>query len=172
VLDAEAMDLPDGSVRALYAQNCFHHFPHPERFFAELVRVLAPGGGAIFVEPGDGPFARLLFTHLFDTEGYDRFARSWDLEVTGPMGGGNQAQSHVIFVRDRRRFETSFPQLEIVRIVPLTNWVRYLVSGGVNFRSLLPQWSEPLLRGVEWLLSPLAPLLALHQLVVLRRRAE
>jgi hypothetical protein len=86
------------------------------------------------------------------------------------MGGGNQAQSHVIFVRDRARFEARFPELEIVRIAPLTNWVRYLVSGGVNFRALLPGRSEPLLRGLERLLAPAAPLLALHHLVVLRRR--
>ena len=36
VLDAENMDLPDSSVRVIYGQNCFHHFPHPDRFFSEL----------------------------------------------------------------------------------------------------------------------------------------
>ena len=46
-LDAEAMDLTDESVRVFYGQNCFHHFPHPDAFFCELERVLAPGGGAI-----------------------------------------------------------------------------------------------------------------------------
>jgi len=35
VIDAQAMDLGDGSVRALYGQNCFHHFPDPPRFLAE-----------------------------------------------------------------------------------------------------------------------------------------
>lgn len=29
ILDAEKMDLPDRSVRVLFGQNCFHHFPHP-----------------------------------------------------------------------------------------------------------------------------------------------
>ena len=50
VLNAEAMELDDGSVRVFFGQNCFHHFPHPDHFFDELDRVLAPGGGAILPE--------------------------------------------------------------------------------------------------------------------------
>ena len=50
-LNAEAMDLPDGGVKVFYGQNCFHHFPHPDAFFYELERVLAPGGGAILIDP-------------------------------------------------------------------------------------------------------------------------
>ena len=34
VIDAMDIDVPEGSVRALYGQNCFHHFPEPERFLA------------------------------------------------------------------------------------------------------------------------------------------
>jgi len=45
VLDAQALDLSDGSVRALYGQNCFHHFPDPLRFQHEFERAMAPGGG-------------------------------------------------------------------------------------------------------------------------------
>ena len=51
VINAEAMDLLDNSIRTIYAQNCFHHFPHPDRFFSELERVLVPGGGAVLLEP-------------------------------------------------------------------------------------------------------------------------
>ncbi|MEZ5738038.1 MAG: GtrA family protein [Burkholderiaceae bacterium] len=80
VLDAENMDLADGSVRVVFGQNCFHHFPHPERFFKELQRVLPVGGGAILLEPYHGPIASLLFKRLFDTEGYDR------LPVVGDPG--------------------------------------------------------------------------------------
>src|ERR1700677_3658347 len=51
VLDAQRLELADGSVRALYGQNCFHHFPEPSRFLAEADRVLAPGGGVVLIEP-------------------------------------------------------------------------------------------------------------------------
>ncbi|HEX7895937.1 MAG TPA: hypothetical protein VF447_17185, partial [Terriglobales bacterium] len=32
VMDAQALDVPAGSVRCLYLQNCFHHLPDPEAF--------------------------------------------------------------------------------------------------------------------------------------------
>lgn len=51
VLDAENMDIPSNSVRAIYGQNCFHHLPNPERFFSEIDRVLSVGGGVILLEP-------------------------------------------------------------------------------------------------------------------------
>ena len=60
-VNAEAMDFPDCSVKVIYGQNCFHHFPHPDRFFHELDRVLVPGGGAILLEPYYGPFATFLY---------------------------------------------------------------------------------------------------------------
>lgn len=71
-LDAEAMDLPDDSVRAIFGQNCFHHFPHPDRFFSELTRVLAPGGGVVLLEPYYGPAAAYMFQRLFKTEDFDK----------------------------------------------------------------------------------------------------
>ena len=61
ILDGEAMDLADNSVRTIYGQNCFHHFPHPDRFFKELGRVLTPDGGAILLEPYYGPAATFMY---------------------------------------------------------------------------------------------------------------
>ena len=77
VLDAENMNLPDGSVRVIYGQNCFHHFPHPDRFFSELDRVLALGGGVILLEPYYGPFATFLFKRFFKTECFDNEFPLW-----------------------------------------------------------------------------------------------
>lgn len=170
-LDAEAMDLPDGSVHAFYLQNVFHHFPHPSRFFAELERTLVPGGGAILIEPGDGALAAWLYPRLFASEGYDKHAASWESEVGGPMSGANQALSHLVFDRDLARFAQSHPDLEIVHRDVLPNWIRYLASGGLNFRPLVPAFATPLLRGMERLLSPMRRMLGLHRVIVLRRRA-
>jgi SAM-dependent methyltransferase len=169
-LDAEAMDLSDGSVRAFYLQNVFHHFPHPSRFFDELSRTLAVGGGAILIEPNDGPLAAWLYPRLFATEGFDKQAPSWEADVAGPMSGANQALSHLVFDRDLEEFERRHPDLEVVHRDVLRNWVRYLASGGLNFRSLVPELAVPLLRGVEWLLAPLRRKLGLHRVVVVRRR--
>lgn len=169
ILDAQSMDLEDGAVRAFFCQNCFHHFPEPEKFFMELERVLVDGGGAILIEPHDGPVARFLFARLFSTEGYDRDFPSWNTPVAGPMNGANQALAHLVFKRDRHLFEERFPGLEIVLQQPAGNYLRYLLSGGLNFRQLVPDFAVPLVRMLEWVLTPLNGWLALHQVIVLRK---
>lgn len=170
-LDAQAMDLGDASVRAFYLQNVFHHFPDPAAFFKELERVLIPGGGAILIEPASGWLAQLLYPRLFASEGYDLAAPGWETPVGGPMSGANQALSHLVFDRDLARFEREFPRLEVVHRDVLGNWPRYLASGGLNFRGLLPGWTSPLLRGFERLASPLRHVLGLHRVIVIRKRS-
>lgn len=168
-LDAEAMELKDSSVRVIFGQNCFHHFPDPNRFFAELERVLEPGGGAILLEPYYGPFAEFLFRRMFTTEGFDKNFPTWETAAQGPMHGANQALSYIVFKRDRAEFEQRFPRLHIVHEETCNNYVRYLLSGGLNFRQLIPNWAAPTLSFVQLVLSPFRRLLALHHVVVIRK---
>ncbi len=170
VLDAQQMDLPYGSVRALYGQNCFHHFPDPLRFLREAERVVAPGGGVILIEPYYGPVASVLFKRLFASEDFDKAMPGWTSDATGPMYGANQALSYIVFRRDRARFERELAGLELVHTFPLGNYVRYLLSGGLNFRQLVPSFTEPALRALEAGLAPARRWLALHHVIVLRRR--
>jgi SAM-dependent methyltransferase len=170
VLDAEHMDLEDGSVHVIFGQNCFHHFPHPERFFHELERVLQPGGGAILLEPYYGPFATFLFRRMFKTEGFDKSYPSWETPAAGPMNGANQALSYIVFVRDRSEFERRFPGLKIVHEERCGNYLKYLLSGGLNFRQLCPDWMGQFVSSMQWLLTPLNRWLALHHVVVLRKQ--
>ena len=169
VLDAQAMDLPDGSVRALFGQNCFHHFPEPERFFAEATRVINPGGGIILIEPYHGPCASAVFKRLFASEGFDKAMPGWNVPMEGPMNGANQALSYVIFKRDLEAFRRKFPNLELVHAEPLGNYLRYVLSGGLNFRQLVPDALVPVVKLAETMASPLRRLLALHHVLVIRR---
>jgi SAM-dependent methyltransferase len=168
-LDAEHMALAPASVRVIFGQNCFHHFPHPELFLRELERVLVPGGGAILLEPSYGPFASFLYKRLFKSEGFDKDFPDWHTPASGPMHGANQALSYIVFMRDRARFTQDFPTLEIVHQQFCDNYLQYLCSGGLNFRQLWPDWALPLLKLIEWLLTPLLPTLALHHIIVLRK---
>lgn len=170
VLDAEKMDLPDGSVRVLFGQNCFHHFPHPCQFFQELERVVVPGGGAILLEPYYGPLAAFLFRRMFRSEGYDKKFPSWETPTSGPMNGANQALSYIVFKRDRAEFERRFPSLQVVHQETCNNYLMYLFSGGLNFRQLWPDWAAPLLRPIQMLLSPLDRWIALHHIVVIKKK--
>jgi len=172
VLDAGAMDLADATVHAFYLQNVFHHFPQPSLFFTELERALVAGGGAILVEPASGPFAAWLYPRLFATEGYDKNAASWETSIGGPMSGANQALSHLVFDRDLARFQTEHPLLEVVHRDVLSNWPRYLLSGGLNFRPLFPSAGTGLLKLLERVITPLRTVLGLHRVIVLRKRVK
>lgn len=46
---------------------------------------------------------------------------------------------------------------------------RYLVSGGVSMRSLMPAWSTPVWRGLERAFEPRMTSWAMFALIVLRR---
>lgn len=45
--DAENLPFEPQSFDAVLCSNSFHHYPHPDRFFAEAARVLRPGGRLI-----------------------------------------------------------------------------------------------------------------------------
>lgn len=169
VINAEEMDLEGSSVRTIYGQNCFHHFPHPDQFFNELERILIPGGGAILIEPFHGPFASFLYKRLFRTEGFDKTQLSWNTPATGPMNGANQALSYIIFIRDRAEFERKYPSLKIMLLHPLDNYLKYLISGGLNFQQLLPDRMNGIINFIEKLLRPLNQWLALHHVIVIKK---
>ena len=172
VLDAQDMDLEAASVRAIYGINCFHHFPEPRRFFRELLRVLKPGGGCVLIEPYYGPFSRFVHSRIHAHEIFDTSPLEWQAKpgTSGPMSGANQALSYLVFVRDREQFLAEFPGLELLEIKPINNYLRYLMSGGLNFRQLLPSFMGPVLSAVEQILRPLNGFLALHHVIVLRKR--
>lgn len=169
VVNAETMDLRDKSVKVIYGQNCFHHFPHPDRFFQELNRVLVPGGGCILLEPYYGPFATYLYKRLFRTEGFDKTYPSWETPVVGPMNGANQALSYIVFIRDKNLFETRHKNLKIVHRETAGNYLKYLISGGLNFRQMLPDSFTGFIGFVEKIISPLNRWVALHHVVVIRK---
>ena len=170
VVDAQSLPFRRHAVRAYYGIDCFHHFPDPARFFGELVELLPPGGGCVLIEPYHGPLAKLFYERLFETERFDRSQRGWTTKSSGPMTGANQALSYVVFTRDAKEFSARYPELELLAQVPMTNYPRYVLSGGLNFRSLIPARMAGAVRLAERVMAPLAGWLALHHLIVLRKR--
>lgn len=169
VLDAQNLDLKTNSVSVLYGQNCFHHFPQPELFFAEATRVLVPNGGIILIEPHYGFLSNLIYKRLFSVEGYSRENQDW-YHLKGNLP--NQALSYLCFIRDNKKFREQFPELEVVKIEPANNWIRYLLSGGLNFKQLFPDFTIPILKGIEFVLKPLDTWLALHCYFVIKKKGK
>lgn len=171
-LDAQNMDLPDASVRAFYAINCFHHLPDVDRFFGEMLRTLKPGGGCILIEPFHGPVASQFYKRIFDSETFDTTQQEWQYKVRGVMDGANQALSYIVFKRDAALFAAKYPQFEVMEQRVISNYMRYLLSGGLNFRQILPSFSEPVVKLFEFLISPLNPILGLHHYIVIRKKTD
>jgi SAM-dependent methyltransferase len=168
----EELPFAAGSLRAIYAINVLHHLAEPRAFFRELVRTLAQGGGAILIEPYYGPVARFVFRRIFTSEAYEPEAREWsERRRDQPASGANQALSYVILRRDRARWEAEFPDLELVLDEPHTQ-ISYVVSGGVNFRQLVPSAMGGAVARLESAVAPLDRWLALQHTVVIRRRGQ
>lgn len=171
VADAQNLDVQAGSVRALYLQNCFHHLPDPEAFFRSSQRALAPGGGIVMLEPHWGPIASVIYPRLFKEEGFDKTQAEWTTPMDGPILGANQALSYIVLKRDRTRYEKLFPNLKLVASGVMPNYMRYVLTGGLNFPQLLPTMMFPVLKGVETVMSPAARVIGLHQWFVIRKDA-
>lgn len=169
VFNAERIPFVDCMTRSIFCQNSFHHFANPDCFFDEAIRILKPGGGIVLIEPFYGFFASILYKNLFDSEIFDKNG-SWKTEISNHMHGANQALSYIVFFRDRKLFEEKYPELELVFSRPIGNFLRYIFSGGLNFRQIIPNPLIPLLRVIEWILSPLHNLFALHYVIVVRKK--
>lgn len=163
VCDGCRLPFADRSLRAIILIDALHHIPGVERFLAEADRCLRPGGKLLMIEPWNTPWSRLVFKHLHH-EPFRADASDWSIPSSGPLSGANGALPWIIFSRDRARFEASFPNLRIERIAPLMPF-RYLFSGGVSLRPLLPSWIDASLRRLENDLGPLARRLAMFALI-------
>jgi len=133
VADAQCMPFADGSLRAIVMTDVMHHMPDVDRFFAEASRCLRKGGKILMIEPWVSSWSRLVYTRLHH-EPFLPEAEEWAFASTGPLSGANSALPWIVFVRDRRKFESRFPELEIGGIRPFLPF-RYLLSGGVGMRS-------------------------------------
>jgi hypothetical protein len=74
-----------------------------------------------------------------------------------------------VFVRDRELYEKKYPHLKIVHQELAGNYLKYLLSGGLNFRQLLPDSFAGLVGLLERSISLFNRWIALHHVVVIRK---
>jgi SAM-dependent methyltransferase len=169
VIDACAsLPFEGGSLRGIAMVNTLHHLPDVEAFIGEAVRCLQPGGVVSMIEPWNTSWSRFVYMRLHH-EPFEPSAPSWQFERAGPLSGANGALPWILLVRDRDRFEHRFPELRIVE-PRLTMPIRYLLSGGVSMRSLVPSSSFAPLRAMEETCRPFMSALAMFAHIVLIRR--
>ena len=139
VLDGHLLPFASGSVRAFVMVDVLHHMPQPREFFREAQRCLVRGGSVVMIEPWVSTWSRLIYGNLHH-EPFVPDAPDWTFPAAGPLSGANGALPWVIFLRDRESFAAEFPELVIEAVRPIMP-LRYLVSGGVSRRQLMPGWS-------------------------------
>ncbi len=166
---SERLPFRSGSVRTIFAKDCLHHIPDIEELFEETRRVCVPGGGLVCYEPYWSPLARVVYRYLHP-EDFDPKVESWAFESDDPLTAANQALPYLLLRRDRERFESLFPDLEIIEVSPL-NGPSYLLSGGISSPKMLPTRALLAMQRLEGRSHWWRRWAALHVLVVFRRRA-
>jgi SAM-dependent methyltransferase len=162
-----ALPFEDASLRGIAMVNTFHHLPDVTVFFREAIRCVEPGGAITMIEPWNTRWSRFVYG-TFHPEPFDPDASSWSFARGGPLSHANGALPWIVFERDQRRFRHQFVELGI-RQPRLIMPIRYLLSGGVSMRALVPSWSFELLKAVERAGRPVMPSLAMFAHITLSR---
>jgi len=166
VFSASKIPFEDGSVGAFLMIDVLHHITEPRVFFTEAARCLEVSGKIVMIEPANTLWARFIYRNfhheLFETQA------DWTLEAGGPLSVGNGALPWIIFSRDRKIFESQFPSLKIIAIRNHTPF-RYLLSGGLSYRQLVPSFTYQLVKALEFALSPFNDWLGMFQTIELEK---
>jgi len=135
---AEELPFKDNELDGIFMVNVLHHIPHPYKFLKEAERTMKSGGRIIMVEPANTPLSGVIYRNFhheaFDTKG------EWEFDSSGPLSSSNQAIPYIYMLRDRKKFESEFPSLQIESI-KIHSAFLYILSGGVSRKNLVPDWS-------------------------------
>jgi SAM-dependent methyltransferase len=168
-LTFSALDMPfaNEELSALLMIDTFHHIPDAEQFFREADRVLMKDGYIIMIEPANSIWGRFIYKNFhhepFDVNG------GWAIPESGPLSGANGALPWIVFERDAGLFQSRFPGFVIEEIKYHTP-LRYLVSGGVSFKQLVPGFSYGFFAGIDKIASSLFPGFSMFVTVKLKKK--
>ena len=168
VADGCKLPFASGSLKAIAMVDVLHHIPDCHSFLREARRCLRAGGSIVMVEPWTSTWSRLIWGKLHH-EPFVPDAADWSFPATGPLSGANGALPWILFVRDREKFTAQFPELKVKEILPFVPF-RYLVSGGVSMRQLMPDTSYGLWNGIDSLFNRWPDHWAMFALIHLRKQ--
>ena len=167
IIFADRLSFKEGEIKGIFMMNVLHHLSKAADFFSEAVRVLPKGGRLVMIEPYNSLLGRLFYKN-FHAEPFEETAPTWEIPPQGRMTTSNQALPWIIFKRDRHLFETRFPALRIRRLRPHTV-TRYIISGGLSFKTFVPAFSYPLFRVIDECLAPFSTLFPMFVTIVLEK---
>jgi SAM-dependent methyltransferase len=167
VVNAGQLPFEADSLRGIVMTNVLHHLPDVRAFFGEASRCLRPGGKILMIEPWVTSWSRIVYSR-FHHEPLHPDAPDWSFPPSGPLSGANVALPWIIFDRDRASFAVEFPQLFLEELRPFLPF-RYLLSGGVALRSLMPGFTHPFWNGLERAMQSQMSRLGMFAFISLRK---
>jgi SAM-dependent methyltransferase len=181
VLSTDVMDLPsndltfsalnmpfkEGEISGLFLLDTFHHLPDARLFLNEAYRVLKPGGKIVMIEPANTLWGRFIYSRFHHEPFYPD--GNWEVPFSGPLSGANGALPWIVFIRDKKIFQSQFSGLMIDKITYDTP-LRYLLSGGVSFRSMVPRFTFPFFTGLDACLLFLSKQTAMFMILTITKK--
>lgn len=165
---ATEMPFENNELKAIFMLNVLHHIPNNEAFFAEANRTLKSGGFIYMIEPATTWFSKFIYKN-FHHEPFDETVADWKFASKGPLSDANGALPYIIFKRDLDKFQTLFPDLELISFKYHTPF-KYLISGGLSKPALVPYFMFGFVSFVEKLFSPIFSKIALFQTIIVRKK--
>ena len=169
--DAHATPFKDNEIGNLVLIDVLHHLADPIKFLKEARRVLAPGGRIVMIEP---------YPSWFSLKVYKRFHEEpfkFDVDYFGLKTSeekdpweSNQAISYLLFFKYLDKFQERFGKNLIIKKKELLSFILYPATGGFDRTQMIPTWSVPMFRAIEWFLKPLAKYLAFRCYIVIEKK--
>ncbi|MDH5507530.1 MAG: class I SAM-dependent methyltransferase [Anaerolineae bacterium] len=167
ILDGQQLPFADGQLKAIIMTNVLHHIPDVERFFSEAQRCLRPQGKIILLEPWVSSWSKFIYKNFHD-EPFEMDAKSWKLPGKGPLSSANGALPWILFERDQSEFYKRFSSLKI-ELIRGTMPFRYLLSGGVSMRALVPDFSYRFWKWIDTKASKMGNMFNMFAYIIIER---
>lgn len=167
ILDGQWLPFKKATLQGIVMVDVFHHMPCTKSFIADAAFCVKPGGFMIMIEPWNTQWSQLVYRYLHH-EPFNPTVKNWEFSKGGPLSQANSALPWMVFERDRNKFEREFPQW-LIHEKTLHTPFCYLISGGVSWRSFMPDRLFKACRKIEDLLHPWMHHLAMFAKVVLFR---
>jgi len=166
VFDGSEFPFHEKTLKAVVMTNVFHHLRKPERFLKEAGRHVKPGGIIGMIEPWRTFWSQIIYSRFH----HEPFHPSIPgLNTTDDQfSGANGALPWIVFERDIKIFRKKFPEWRLVEVKPFMPF-RYILSGGVSLKHLMPYQSFAFWKNLENFFLPFMKHIAMFAKIHLER---
>lgn len=173
VADACRLPLADGSVANLLMVDVLHHLSRPQRFLAEVTRLLAPGGRLVLLDVYLSPLSYPVYRFLHP-EPASLSIRPLDAHPDRSLfderdpWASDQGMARALFWKQAGTLSRLFPRLRVAHREVFSTF-EWPLSGGFDHPCRIPACAAGAVRCIDRLTERLARYLGFRCLVALER---